>query len=315
MKKLLCIASLVIMATGLGGCATTGVSSPGNGATAALVKVEYYGPTTSGHKLTHILNINPRVTREGILIVDAGDVRIPASPPNDKIQYLHHFFYDPQTGILCTWIGKSNGKASDIWGQYFYVVIDPKIERILNSLAANPSSVSPCNNESECDQIIQSAGGWGSIFAALVQSAYCSDPAPRKASTIYCADPIPYKSGNQRVQDMWRMVVELFWSPAPVPANPYNLKDGTQKPYFVMDSKKYKLGQRPDQDAFLYNFGQRNTRMAGNLIIAEAAPEYFDEKNGGLIVKNWDAERIALKLRSPQALSALKKLLDKGEKK
>lgn len=314
MKKLLCIASLVIMATGLGGCATTGVSSPEKGTTAALVKVNYYGPTTSGHKLTQILNINPRVTRDGILTVDSGDIRIPSSPPNDKMRYLHHFAYDPQTGILLQWTGKSTGKAPDIWNLYFYIVTDPKIERVLNSLAANPAVT--CT-DFECDQIIQAAGGWGSAFMALVQSAYCGDPdpAPKKASTIYCADQIPYTTGNQKVQDMWRMVIELFWSPAGVPSNPYNLKHGTQKPYAVVDGKKYKLGQRPDQDVFLYNFGQGSTRMAGNLIIAQAVPECFDEKNGALITKNWDAEKIALKLRSPQALSALKDLLVKEKSK
>lgn len=303
-KIILIVLVLLAIATGLGGCASF-QKGIGSTTSSSLVKVEYYGPTTSGHKLTQALNIRPHVTKDEILIVDAGDVRIPASPPNNKMQYLHNFFYDPQTGILCTWTGKSAGKAPDVWNLYFYVVTDPKIEQILNSLAAHPSVT--CT-DSECDQIIKEAGGWDSIFAALVQPTN---------SPIYKVDPIPYKNGNQKVHDMWRMVVELFWSPAGVPNNPYNLKDGTQKPYLMIDSKKYKLGQRPDQDAFLYNFGQSGTRMAGNRIIAQAAPEYFDEKNGGLIVKNWDAEKIALKLRSPQVIKALKDLLakDKGKKK
>jgi hypothetical protein len=303
------------MAAGLGGCATTGTGGSSNGTTfgSPLVKVEYYGPTTTGHTLTQVLNISPRVTKEGILIVDSGDVRIPSSPPNDKMRYIHHFVYDPKTGIVLQWTGKATGKAPDVWNLYFYIVTDPKIERVLNSLAANPAVT--CT-DSECAQIIQVAGGWDSVFMALVQSAYCGDPdpTPRKASTIYCADQIPYTTENHKVQDMWRMVTELFWSPAGVHSNPYNLKDGTQKPYAVLGGKKYKLGQRPDQDVFLYNFGQGSTRMAGNLIIAQAAPEYFDGKNDGLIIKNLDAEKIALKLRSPQAISALKEILKEKKK-
>lgn len=304
MKKLLNMAACLSMIAGLVGCASFQEGPGSTTSTKPLAKIEYYGPTTSGHTLSHVLHISPRITKDGILIVDFGDVRVPASPPNDKMRYIHHFAYDPQTGILFSWIGKSTGKSPDVWNHYFYVVTDPKIERILNALASNPSSVTPCA-DSECGKIIQSAGGWDSIFAALVQ--------PTK-SQIYEANPIPYKSETQRVQDMWRMVVELFWSPAGVPLNPYNLKDGSQKPYFVMDSKKYKLGLRPDQGLFLYNFGQGSTRMDGNIILAQTAPEYLDEKNGGLTIKNWDAEAIALKLRSPQALDALKNLL-KGNKK
>lgn len=307
--------ALVLLAlalpAGLGGCAgfqkgfEEGLRKKET-TTNPFVKAEYYGPTTSGHTVTQVMNASPRITKEGILILDMGDVRIPASPTTDKMQYLSHFAYDPQTGIVVLWTGKATGKSPDLWNLYFYVVTDPQIERILNSLAANPSSVTTCN-ESECEQIIQSAGGWDSIFSALVKQ--------EKANTIYCAEPIPYKNSKQRVQDMWRMVVELFWSPAGVPANAYNPKDGKQKPYAVVDGKRYKLGQRPDQDVFLYNFGQGSTRMAGNSIIAQVAPEYFVEKNGALTIKNFDAEKIAVKLRSPQAIEALKNLLAKRQSK
>lgn len=300
----------LVLAAGLGGCAgfqkgyEEGLRKKET-TTNPLVKAEYYGPTTSGDALAQIMNVSPRITKDGILIVDVGNVKIPLRPPLDKMQYLDHFTYDPATGIVILWTGKATGKSPDLWNLYFYVVTDPQIERILNSLAENPTSVTTCN-ESECDQIIQSAGGWDSIFSALVKQ--------EKANTIYCADPIPYKTSKQRVQDMWRMVVELFWSPAGVPANAYNPKSN-QKPYAVVEGKRYKLGHRPDQDVFLYNFGQSALRMGGNTIIAQAAPENFDEKNGVLTIKNFEAEKIALKLRSPQAIEALKDLLAKGKKK